>query len=266
MQTTDISWVNLAIGSIVIIIPIFIFLYYRTGLVKPMLIAFSRMALQLFLIGVYLKYIFDYNAAWLNVLWVVIMVFVAAYTVVKRSDLVQRKFYIPVFSGITANIIINGLLVAFIVIGTDSFFNARYIIPIMGMFIGNSLNSAIIGLRSFYQSLSKDEERYRYYLMCGAEKSEALLPYLSEAMKDAFNPTIASTATIGLIWLPGMMTGQILGGSDPLTSIKYQIMIIIGIFAGSVISVFAGLLISKSFVFNKFDLFDRTVLTANSKK
>ncbi|MFH1050018.1 MAG: ABC transporter permease [bacterium] len=265
MGTSDISWINLGIGSIIMIVPVIIFYYYRTGLVKPMLIAFARMTVQLFLVGIYLKYIFEFNALWLNLLWVVVMAFVAAYTVVKRSNLIQKKFYIPVFSGIGANIIINGILVAYIVVGVDSFFNARYIIPIMGMFIGNSLNSAIIGLRSFYKSLSHDEERYRYYLMCGADKNEALFPFISDAMKDAFSPTIASTATIGLIWLPGMMTGQILGGSDPLTSIKYQIMIIIGIFAGSVISVFVSLTMSKRFVFNKFDLFDKTVLISNSK-
>jgi len=260
MHVHDITWLNLAIGSIIMIIPIVIFYYYRTGLSKPTLIAFGRMAVQLFLVGIYLKYIFDYNAIWLNVLWVIVMVFIASYTVIKRSDLKQKKIYIPVLLGITANIIINGLLVAFIVIGTEHFFNARYIIPIMGMFIGNSLNSAIIGLRSFYKSLVNDEERYKYYLMCGAEKNEALFPFLSEALKDAFNPTIASTATIGLIWLPGMMTGQILGGSDPLTSIKYQIMIIIGIFAGSVISVFVSLILSKRFVFDKWDMFDKSVL------
>lgn len=260
MHATDITWFNLAIGSIIMIVPFLIFYYYRTGLVKATVIAFGRMTLQLFLVGIYLKYIFEYNAVWLNIIWVVIMAFVASYTVVKRSDLTQKKFYLPVFNGITTNIIVNGVLVAFIVVGTESFFNARYIIPIMGMFIGNSLNSSIIGLRSFYKSLSQDEERYRYYLMCGADKNEALFPFFSDALKDAFNPTIASTATIGLIWLPGMMTGQILGGSDPLTSIKYQIMIIIGIFAGSVISVFVSLILSKRFVFDKRDMFDKSVL------
>ena len=248
------------------VVPVLIFYFYRTGLVKPTVIAFGRMAVQLLLVGIYLKYIFEFNAIWLNLLWVFIMAFVAAYTVVKRSDLVQKKFYFPAFSGIIANILINGLFVAFIVIGTDSFFNARYIIPIMGMFIGNSLNSTIIGLRSFYKSITRDEERYRYYLACGAEKNEALFPFLSEALKDAFNPTIASTATIGLIWLPGMMTGQILGGSDPLTSIKYQIMIIVGIFVGQVISVFVSLVISKRFVFDKYDLFDKSVMILSNKK
>ncbi|MFC2130291.1 ABC transporter permease [Bacteroidota bacterium] len=265
MQTSEITWINLAIGSLVILIPLTIFYYYKTGLVKPMSVAFLRMAVQLTLVGVYLKYIFEYNALWLNILWVIVMAFAAAYTVVKRSELTQNKFYLPVISGIFANILLNGALVAFIIIGSDQFFNARYIIPIMGMFIGNSLNGTIIGLRSFYKALSIDEERYRYYLMCGAGKNEALFPFIGEALKDAFSPTIASTATIGLIWLPGMMTGQILGGSDPVTSIKYQIMIIVGIFAGTVISVFVSLTMSKRFVFDKYDLFDKTVLLSNTK-
>jgi putative ABC transport system permease protein len=63
-----------------------------------------------------------------------------------------------------------------------------------------------------------------------------------------------------------MMTGQILGGSDPLTSIKYQIMIIVGIFVGQVISVFVSLVISKRFVFDKYDLFDKSVMILSNKK
>jgi putative ABC transport system permease protein len=260
MNATDITWIDLGIGSLVMLIPLLIFYYYKTGLVKPMIIAFVRMTVQLTLVGLYLKYIFEYNAIWLNIFWVVLMTFVAAFTVVNRSDLTQRKFYIPVLVGIIFNVLINGSIIALIVIGTDEFFNARYIIPIMGMFIGNSLNGTIIGLRSFYKALSIDEEKYRYYLMCGAGKNEALFPFLSDALKDAFSPTIASTATIGLIWLPGMMTGQILGGTDPITSIKYQIMIIIGIFAGTVISVFTSLILSKRFVFDGYDLFDKNVM------
>lgn len=260
METSDITWLGLGLGSLIMLIPIVIFYYYRAALVKPTIIAFVRMAIQLALVGLYLKYIFEYNELWLNLLWVLVMATAASFTVVKRSELNQKKFFVPVITGILANVIINGTLAAIIIIGSEHFFNARYIIPIMGMYIGNSLNGAIIGLRSFYQSLSNDEERYKYFLMCGAGKNEALFPFFANALKDSFSPTIASTATIGLIWLPGMMTGQILGGSDPMTSIKYQIMIIVGIFAGSVITVFTSLAMSKRFVFDSFDLFDKTVL------
>ncbi len=263
MGATDISWMSLILGSMIMIIPIWIFAYYKTGLVKATILSFSRMSLQLILVGVYLKYIFDLNSIYINLGWVLIMVIAASFTVIKRSELSQRLFYIPVILGIIVNILINGTIVAFILIGSDEFFNARYIIPIMGMFIGNSLTSSIIGLRSFYQNLVKDEDRLKYYLACGASEKEAISPFIRDALKEAFNPSIASTATIGLIWLPGMMTGQILGGSDPITSIKYQIMIIIGIFVGGVISTFINLSLSRKYALDGYGMINRKIFRNN---
>ncbi len=262
MSGTDISWINLALGALVILIPLWIFYYFKTGLVKATIIAFIRMAIQLTLVGLYLRYIFEYNAVWLNVLWVFLMTFAASATVVKRSELRLKRFFAPVLAGVLTNVVINGAMAALIVVGGDRFFEARYIIPIMGIFIGGSINSVVIALRSFYNALSRDEGRYRYYLMSGATKNEALGKFLSEALKDAFSPVVASTATIGLIWLPGMMTGQILGGSSPITAIKYQILIVVGIFVGSVVTVFVSLNASKTVAFNEYDRFDRSSFAA----
>jgi len=266
METNDISWLNLILGSLILILPVWIFYFYKTKLVKSIVIAFLRMAVQLFLVGLYLSYIFELNSFWLNSVWLVIMVVAACFTVIKRSDLNYRYFLIPVAIGVLANVIVNIVIFAFIVIGKDHFFNARYLIPITGMIIGNCLNSAVIGTSSFYKSLVKDEERYRYYLISGATRNEALFPFFSDALKAAFNPTIASTATIGLIWLPGMMTGQILGGSNPMTAIKYQILIIFAIFAGGVFTVFLSLFFSEKFAFDSFDNLNRKAYLADKLK
>ncbi len=247
------------LGTLVIIIPVAILYYYRTGLNKPLAIAFLRMIVQLALVGLYLEYIFELNSIIVNIIWMIVMIIAAAYTIVERVELKLRYFFLPILIGIITGIIVNGSIFAFVLVGSESFFDARYIIPIMGMLIGNSLNSAIIGVRSFFQKLSGEVERYRYYLMCGATRNEALFQFISEAMQDAFSPTIASTATIGLIWLPGMMTGQILGGSDPITAIKFQIMIIITIFVCSVITLAISLNLSKLFAFDDFDMFDKNI-------
>jgi putative ABC transport system permease protein len=254
MGQTDISWLNLGLGSLIVIIPLLIFLYYKTGLVKDSLIAFGRMTLQLFLVGFYLEFIFELNSIWINLAWVLVMINAAAFMVVRRSDLRQKYFYLPITFAVVANVIINGAVFTFIIVGADNIFGARYLIPIMGMVIGNTLNSSIIGLRSFFNFLKKDEQLYKFYLMCGATREEALFGFTGRALKEAFNPVIASTAVIGLIWLPGMMTGQILGGSDPMLAIKYQIIIVLAIFAGSVITVFTALYISRIIAFNKFEL------------
>lgn len=260
MEQIDISWLELGLGSLLIIAPLIILCYFRTRLGRPLLWAFLRMAGQLTLVGLYLNYIFDYNELWLNLLWVVIMIIVAGMVIVKRSELSYRHFLLPVVGGVAVGVVFTSLVFVFLVIGPDSYFNARYIIPISGMMIGNCLNSAIIGVRTFYRSLVKEKERYMYYLMCGATRNEALFAFANEAFKAAFGPTVGSTATIGLIWLPGMMTGQILGGSDPLLAIKYQILIVAAIVAGSSVNVLTGLAISKRFVFDEMDMLRKSAV------
>lgn len=251
MNTADISWLSLFIGSLVLIIPIAILQHYKTGLLKPMIVSLVRMTLQLLLVGLYLQYIFSVDSILINLLWLIIMMVAATATIIRRCELKQKYFILPVSMGIIADVVINCGIFALIIVGTEDFFNARYLIPIAGMVIGNCITSSIIGIRSFYQSLAKEEGKYQYAIMSGASVNEATFPYIAEAIKTAFGPTIASNATIGLIWLPGMMTGQILGGSDPIVAIKYQIMIVVAIFAGSVITFFVSVYISKSFAFDK---------------
>lgn len=251
MNTVDISWLQLALGSLLIIFPIWIFFNFKTGLVKATLISVGRMSLQLLLVGLYLEIIFRIDSLFINLLWLAIMIIAAAYTVASRSELVQKTMFVPIIIAVSTNVLINSIVYGVFIIGDNNFFAARYIIPIMGMVVGNSVNSTIIGIRKFYHSLKENEETFIFNLMCGANLKQATASFMREALREAFNPVIASTATIGLIWLPGMMTGQILGGTNPATAIKYQIIIVISIFAGSVITVFTALVISAKFAFDE---------------
>jgi len=114
---------------------------------------------------------------------------------------------------------------------------AQYVIPVGGMILGNCLRANIVGLRDFYQSIRRDEKAFQLVLAQGATLREAIRPYLSASFQSAVSPTIATMMTIGLVSLPGMMTGVILGGNDPMLAIKYQIGIMIAIFTGTAITV-----------------------------
>ncbi len=258
-KTIDIGWAGLGAGFILLAVPLLILAYYRTGLVRAAAVSFIRMGVQLFLAGTYLKYIFKLNSIWLNLGWVLLMVVAAALTINKRGGYLNKYFFMPVFISILANVLANFAIFGFVLVGTGNFFDARYIIPISGMIVGNTLTSSIVGIRSFYGALRREEERYRFYLICGATRGEALRRFTGEALKDAFSPVVASNASMGLIWLPGMMTGQILGGSDPMTAIKYQILIMIAIFIGSILTVFISINMSKLFAFDEREMFRKDV-------
>lgn len=250
----DISWIDLSIGYLLIIIPIVIFSYFGTKMVKPTLIAIARMTVQLFLVGIYLQYIFDFNNVWVNIGWVMVMIVIASYTVIKRSEINRKLFQIPILISMLVSVLLIDIYFLGAVIKLDFLFDARFFIPITGMLIGNCLSNNIIALNTFYNKLNREQVQYRFSIANGATRNEALKGFISDALKKSLNPTIATTAVIGLISLPGMMTGQILGGSNPSVAIKYQIMIMITILVSSLITVILSILISNRFVFDSMDM------------
>ena len=125
----------------------------------------------------------------------------------------------------------------YFVINLQNLFEAKYLVVIGGMLLGNSMRGNIIGTDNFYNSIISNEKRYLYHLAHGASQFEALLPYIRKSLIASFSPTIATMMTVGIVSLPGMMTGQMLGGSSPMLAIKYQIAIMVAIFASTTASV-----------------------------
>lgn len=261
MEIIDLSWWQVGIGFIALIIPAFILWKYRTGLNRKLFTASVRMVLQLLFVGYYLEYLFEYDNPWINAAWIFVMVAVADFATVDRSDLSQQwKVLVPIFFATFLGIIVIDLFFLEAVIQLPKLLAAQYTIPITGMVLGNCLRSNVIGINAFYYSLAEHKERYQFYLSCGATRSEALQSFFSEALQKSANPTLASMATIGLVSLPGMMTGQILSGSSPIIAIKYQIMIMVAIFSGTVLSVYLGILFTNYFVFKDTDMLDESIL------
>ena len=252
-KVVDINYFELFAGYALMLIPVFVLWYYKTGIVKDTLIATVRMTVQLLLVGLYLEYFFKLNNGLINVVWVIIMSLIASYTIIKRTGLRFRLFFIPVLvSGIISIAVTDAFFLGY-VIKLNNIFDARYFIPITGMLMGNTLRTIIIALDAYYLRIDDEENYYRWYLANGATRNEALNPFMRDALKKAFNPTVATMAVMGLISLPGMMTGQILGGSDPSVAVKYQIMLLITIFSSAIMNVVLTILFSNRFAFDKYD-------------
>ncbi|MBN2701720.1 MAG: ABC transporter permease, partial [Methylothermaceae bacterium] len=142
----------------------------------------------------------------------------------------------------------------FLVIRPPLIHDARYLIPLAGMILGNCLQANVIALERFYAAIRKNESEYLTFLLLGATRWEAVRPYFREAVKAAVNPTLASMATLGLVSLPGMMTGQILGGAEPWVAVKYQIAIMVCIFTATTVASILNLALSLTIAFNEFDV------------
>jgi putative ABC transport system permease protein len=235
--------------------------YFKLGLTKNLIVSTLRMAVQLVLIGFFLEYLFKYNNWIVNLIWFFIMISAAVFSVVKNSGLKIRHFALPVLlSFVIANFFIV-LYFNFFIVNIDFILDAKYMIAIGGMVLGNSLRSNVIGLGDFYKSLRKDEQLYFYKLSLGATRQEALLHFAKKSFVAAINPTIATMATMGIVSLPGMMTGQILGGSVPLVAIKYQIAIMIAILAATVLSLSFSIIFTVRYSFHQNGVLKKTIFT-----
>ncbi|MDD3858950.1 MAG: ABC transporter permease [Bacteroidales bacterium] len=250
--TQDIELLKLIIGFSVMIIPIAIFMYYRVRLIKDLIISTLRMIVQLVLVAVYLEWIFKLNNAFINSAWVIIMVLISSGTSIKRIKVNAKTFFIPFSLAILVSLIIIDAFFIGLIIRLDYIFDARYFIPISGMILGNSLNHNIVGLSTYFDGLKQKKELYYFILTNSGSQKLAVRPFIQEALVKGINPLLAGMSVMGLISLPGMMTGQILGGASPATAIKYQIMIMIAIFVGCVLSLTLSLWYANVKIFDKY--------------
>lgn len=254
MGAINISIGTLSLSFLLLSIPLFLMYYYKINLIGKVFYSVVRMTIQLFLIGIFLKYLFKLNNNILNILWLIVMISIAVFSAVKNSNLKPSKILIPTFISFLIATLSIVFYLNLVVIKITNIFEAKYLIVIGGMLLGNSLRGNIIGISTFYNSIKNDNKRFLYILSLGASFHEAILPYLKESIQLALRPTLASMATMGIVTLPGMMTGVILGGTAPDVAVKYQIMIMIAILSSTTLSVVLTILMTLRVSFTNFGI------------
>jgi len=256
MHTEEIGLWALSSYYALLIIPLGLMIWLRIPIIGKTLSAVARMTFQLLFVGFYLQIVFSLNSPWINGLWLVVMVAVADFSIVRGCGLRLRRFLFPLFVALVGGTALPLLVFVGPLLNRPMLMDAQYVIPIGGMILGNCLRADIIGIRSFYEAMNQREKAFLYTLSQGARLHEAIRPYLRHACRAALLPTVATMATIGLVALPGMMTGVILGGADPMTAIKYQISIMIAIFTGTSITVVLAILMSVRGSFGPYGILD----------
>lgn len=252
MGTIDISYISLLVGMLLLLIPIFYIWYYETKLLKAICIGAVRMVVQMLFIGVYLRYLFEWDNPVINSVWVFIMVYIASETALTRTRVKRSVLMMPLVIGFVVAGVLIGLYFLGIVLKLDNVFSAQYFIPIMGILLGNMLTVNVIAVGTFYSTLQREQNLYYFLLGNGASRSEALKPFVRQAIVKSFSPTIANMAVMGLVSLPGTMIGQILGGSSPHVAIKYQIMIVVITMSASMLSLMIAIQLSSKRAFDGY--------------
>ncbi len=261
MQVMDMSWGALAAVFALLAAPVIILRWADVPLVRQMITTTGRMTVQLVLVALYLEFIFQLNNVWINSGWVLIMIVIANLNITHSAGLRLRRLFPFLLAGLSAGTLPVVVFFVCVAVRPEPFYDARYLIPISGMVLGNCLRANVIALERFYSAIRANAKEFITYLSLGATLQEACRPYLRQALQAAIAPTLSTMATMGLVSLPGMMTGQILGGSSPMTAIKYQIAIMLAIFCATVISAFANILFSQRAAFTPYGLLDPDIFS-----
>jgi putative ABC transport system permease protein len=222
----------------------------RINQTKLLITASVRMTVQLALAGLALTYIFQNPHPLFTVGYLLLMTGFAVYTALSRNKSINRRF--KIITGLSLAGTGLSIVCFFImaVVGVN-LFNPQYTIPISGMIMGNAMTGVSLGLRVFNESIRANRSQIDTLVNIGANPRRILLPFVNQALETALLPTLNSMIGMGIISLPGMMTGQILSGTLPTTAILYQIAIIIAICAVTCMAVFCTLFFGYRTLYNK---------------
>lgn len=247
--TIPISNLQLAFTVVLVLITGAISSLLKLGLLRSLLWGTVRTFVQLTLVGYALTYIFKINNLWLIMAIITLMCFIASKTAVKRTPNVPNYPSLLAFVSLLASTYLVGSLVTVLIISPDPWYSARIAIPIFGMILGNSMNGIALSLDRLYSEARSRSAEIEAMLTFGATPWEAIRSSVREAVRAGMTPTINSLMVVGLVSLPGMMTGQILGGADPSEAVRYQIVVMLMIAAAVAIGclILVGLSYKKLF-------------------
>ncbi len=221
---------------------------------KEILISTIRMTVQLVLTGYVLTLILQNPSPWITVLIIVLMEVFAIVTVMRKfkgkiSARLKRVICFAMAGG-TLTCLLYFLLV---VVRISPWYDPQYFIPIAGMFVGNTMTAVSLGTKSLVEGMTVEKSRVEEALVLGATPKAATATIINSTFDAAIMPTMNSMIGMGIVFLPGMMTGQILSGTAPTTAITYQLAVMLGILGSVALSVIIMLTGGYRSFFNEAD-------------
>jgi len=223
------------------------------GVGQRVLIAAARSTVQLVLLGLVLGVLFELRSLpWIGVL-ALFMLTVAGWEVMARQ---QRRYRGPWGMGIgTLSMLLSSfsvtLLALLLIIRVEPWYQPQYLIPLLGMLLGNTMSGIAIALDNLTRHAWEGRGRIEARLLLGADWDTAIADIRRDALRSGLIPIINAMATAGIVSLPGMMTGQILAGSPPLEAAKYQLLIMFLISAGTGLGSVAAVRIGSRRLFDE---------------
>lgn len=214
------------------------------GIARKLAIASVRMVVQLLLVGVVLTWLFSTMSPWLTLGIALVMVLFAGHEISARQDrrLIGWWGY---GLGTGCMLIAAGVVTVFALttqLRPDPWYDPRYAIPLLGMVLGNTMTGIALGMNTLTANVRQRKGAIEARLALGDDRRKAMAPVVRQALSTALTPIINTMGATGVVSLPGMMTGQILGGVEPVEAVKYQILILFLIAGGTGLGAVAAVL------------------------
>ena len=252
MSIIQLSVFDLALASVLVLALALIAYLLRLGLTRSLLVAGARTAIQLSLIGLVLKVLFDTVHVGLMSALIAIMLGVASYEVLARQNRPLRGVWgVAVGSAaLFSSAVVTTLAAVVVIIGVDPWYTPQYLVPLLGMLLGNTMNGIAIGLERLTAGAYQSQREIEAQLMLGHDWRRAIAAVRHESLRAGFIPIVNGMAAAGIVSLPGMMTGQILAGNSPVEATKYQILIMFMVASGTGFGVVVAVLLASRRLFD----------------
>lgn len=228
--TIDVAWSGLALAAALVLVAVGLSRWQRLGLEGGFVVGAARALVQLVAVGYVLVYLFTADRWWLVMLALVVMLVSATATATRRRrgpKMAGERQALWRISG-AAMLVGSGITLAYVtrvVLHVQPWYEPRYVVPLFGMIVGNAMNGAALAAERLASEMESHRGEVEAYLALGASPARAAAGPERRAMVAALIPSVNGLMTVGLVQLPGMMTGQILAGQSPLLAVRYQVVV-----------------------------------------
>lgn len=239
----SLTYMDLAIAASLILVNGILSIALKLDLERLLAWAAVRTVVQLLAIGYVLGWVFNFAQWYLVVGLMAVMTLIAGLAAPGRG----RRTYAGQRVDSVLSIWLSSWLVTavglFVVIRIKPWYEPQYAIPILGMILGNTLTGVALGIERMLQELTSGRGSVEMSLALGASRWEAAQGPARQAVRAGMIPTLNQMTVVGLVSLPGMMTGQVLAGQDPVDAVRYQIVIMFLIAASSALGTVCAVLL-----------------------
>jgi putative ABC transport system permease protein len=242
----EISWIDVVVSLSLVGVLIVIALVERLGIGRSVIVGTIRTFVQLMVIGYVLKFIFDLSKWYWVLLMLAVMVAIATRTAASREESKRPGRFVTAGAAIGLGVLITMVTVIGLVIRIRPWYMPQVLIPISGMVIGNTMNAVALTTTRLTSELALRRGEVEAALALGATSAQASVRPFRSAVKSALIPTLNALMVVGLVQLPGMMSGQIIAGVLSVQAVKYQIVVMYMIACGAAVgSLVAAVLVRR---------------------